>query len=385
MKVCMVVPDRNVKGGIASVVNGYRERGFGNGYEIIYVESYCDGSRWKKLRKALRGYAAFLGVLLGRKPDLVHIHSSFGPSFYRKIPFIYMASFKKIPIINHIHGAEFDAFYRKASPRRQKLVRKVYEKCRMLIALSDEWRGNLEMIVAPERITVLENYCRLPGELPPEGSVEVPAKVSAEVSAELQAKVSAEHLSKAPMEHSEKKKRQILFLGELGKRKGCYDIPEIYRRTIEKAGKVSLVMGGDGELMQIKALFEEKGLSKEVSFPGWVRGEEKERLLKESGIFLFPSYYEGMPMAVLEAMAHKLAIVTTNAGGIPKLIKDGVTGRLCEPGNVEELSDALAELLTDEEKRKRLGEAAYREAAKKYSMTSHIERLLAIYRQVSEG
>ena len=92
-----------------------------------------------------------------------------------------------------------------------------------------------------------------------------------------------------------------------------------------------------------------------------------------------------MPMAVLEAMAHKLAIVTTNAGGIPKLIKDGVTGRLCGPGNVEELSDALAELLMDEEKRKRLGEAAYREAAKKYSMTSHIERLLSIYRQVSKG
>ena len=372
MKVCMVVPDRNVKGGIASVVNGYRERGFGNGYEIIYVESYCDGSRWKKLRKALRGYAAFLGVLLGRKPDLVHIHSSFGPSFYRKIPFIYMASFKKIPIINHIHGAEFDAFYRKASPRKQKLVRRVYEKCRMLIALSDEWRGNLEMIVAPERITVLENYCRLPGELPQEGSAEdMPG-------------FAAEPLPEALAEYPEKKKRQILFLGELGKRKGCYDIPEIYRRTIEKAGKVPLVMGGDGELMKIKALFEEKGLSEGVSFPGWVRGGEKERLLKESSIFLFPSYYEGMPMAVLEAMAHKLAIVTTNAGGIPKLIKDGVTGRLCEPGNVEELSDALAELLTDEEKRKRLGEAAYREAARKYSMTSHIERLLAIYRQVSE-
>ena len=97
---------------------------------------------------------------------------------------------------------------------------------------------------------------------------------------------------------------------------------------------------------------------------------------------MIPSYYEGMPMAVLEAMAHKLAIVTTNAGGIPKLIRDGVNGRLCEPGNVEELSDALAELLNDDEERKRLGEAAYREAEEKYSMASHLERLRAIYRQV---
>ncbi len=346
MKVCMVVPDRNVKGGIASVVNGYREHGFGKEYEIIYVESYCDGSKWKKLQKALKGYWEFLKVICREKPDLVHVHSSFGPSFYRKMPFIYMASFKKIPILNHVHGAEFESFYRNASPRKQKLVRRVYGKCRMLIALSEEWRDNLEMTAPPEKITVLENYCRLPKALP------------------------------------EEKKRQILFLGELGKRKGCFDIPEIYARTVEKAGEVPLVMGGDGELMRIKALFEEKGLSEAVSFPGWVRGEEKEKLLKESGIFLFPSYYEGMPMAVLEAMAHKLAIVTTNAGGIPKLIRDGVNGRLCEPGNVEELSDALAELLNDDEERKRLGEAAYREAEEKYSMASHLERLRAIYRQV---
>lgn len=345
MKVCMVVPDRNVKGGIASVVNGYREHGLGDGCEIIYVESYCDGSKWKKLQKALKGYGAFIKVLCSKKPDLVHIHSSFGPSFYRKIPFIYLAALKKIPIINHIHGAEFDAFYRNASPRKRKLVRKVYKKCQVLIALSDEWKDNLEMTVEPEKIIVLENYCRIP---------DLPLR---------------------------EKKRQILFLGELGKRKGCFDIPEIYERTIEKAGKAPLVMAGDGELAEVKAHFEKKGLSKEVSFPGWVRGEEKERLLTESGIFLFPSYYEGMPMAVLEAMAHKMAIVTTNAGGIPKLIKDGVSGYLCEPGNVEEISDALAVLLADGEKRKSFGEAAYKEAAAKYSMDFHIERLLAIYRR----
>lgn len=349
MKVCMVVPERNVKGGIASVVNGYREYGFGNECEIIYVESYCDGGKWKKLRKALKGYGAFLKVICGEKPDLVHIHSSFGPSFYRKIPFIYLSSLKKIPIINHIHGAEFDAFYRNASSRKQKLVRKVYAKCRMLIALSNEWKDNLELTAEPERITVLENYCRIP-DLP-----------------------------------NEEKKRQILFLGELGKRKGCFDIPEIYKRTVEKAGRTPLVMAGDGELLEVKALFEKKGLLDEVVFPGWVRGDEKEKLLTESGIFLFPSYYEGMPVAVLEAMAHKMAIVTTNAGGIPRLIKDGVSGYLCEPGDAEQISDALAELLMDGEKRKRFGEAAYREAEEKYGMASHIERLLAIYRQVLAG
>lgn len=345
----MIVPDRNVKGGIASVVNGYREYDFGSGYEITYVESYCNGSRRKKLRKALGGYLAFLKVIFGNRPDLVHIHSSFGPSFYRKMPFIYLARLKKIPVVNHIHGAEFDAFYSDASSRKQKLIRKVYDKCQLLIALSNEWRENLEKIVRPEKIAVLENYCRIP---------------------DFQA---------GP------KKTQILFLGELGKRKGCFDIPEICRKAAEKGGHAPVIMAGDGELAEVKKAFEVCRLSESVSFPGWVRGEEKEKLLRESGIFLFPSYFEGMPVVILEAMAYKMAIVTTNVGGIPELIEDGVSGFLCEPGDVDGLSDRLSEILLDEKKRKRLGEAAYRRAVDNYGMDSHIERLLGLYRQALEG
>ena len=110
-RVCMVVPNRMVKGGIAAVVNGYRGSQLEKDYEITYVESYKDGSKFDKLLKGICGYFHFAYVLMFHKPDLVHIHSSFGPSFYRKMPFIYMASWRKIPIINHIHGADFDEFY----------------------------------------------------------------------------------------------------------------------------------------------------------------------------------------------------------------------------------------------------------------------------------
>lgn len=107
----MIVPNRMVKGGIASVVNGYRGSKLEKDYDITYVESYTDGSKLTKLFKGISGYIQFIKVLLTNKPDIVHIHSSFGPSFYRKMPFIYMASWAKIPIVNHIHGADFDEFY----------------------------------------------------------------------------------------------------------------------------------------------------------------------------------------------------------------------------------------------------------------------------------
>ncbi len=346
MKICMVVPDRLVKGGIASVVNGYREHDFGGKCEVNYIESYRNGSKWEKLTKALKGYLLFFREMTLNKPDIVHIHSSFGPSFYRKMPFIYMACFRGVPVINHIHGAEFETFYLKASDRKKRRIRKVYGKCTMLIALSEEWKRNLESVVSPEKITVIENYCKIPD-----------------------------------LSGTEKKK-QILFLGEIGKRKGCYDIPEIYGRVLEKGERLPLIMAGDGELAEVKKLFEDRDLLESVSFPGWVRGEDKDKCLKESGIFLFPSYYEGMPMAVLEAMAYGMAIVTTRVGGIPHLLEDGVSGYLCEPGDIEGLSKRLLELSKDGDKRRKMGERARQKAIEEYSMESHIKKLMDLYDRV---
>ncbi len=341
-----MVPDRLVKGGIASVVNGYREHDFSGKCEVSYIESYRNGSKWEKLAKALKGYLLFFREMILNKPDIVHIHSSFGPSFYRKMPFIYMACFRGVPVINHIHGAEFETFYLKASDRKKRRIRKVYGKCTMLIALSEEWKRNLESVVSPEKITVIENYCKIPD-----------------------------------LSGTEKKK-QILFLGEIGKRKGCYDIPEIYGRVLEKGERLPLIMAGDGELAEVKKLFEDRDLLESVSFPGWVRGADKDKCLKESGIFLFPSYYEGMPMAVLEAMAYGMAIVTTRVGGIPHLLEDGGSGYLCEPGDIEGLSKRLLELSKDGDKRRKMGERARQKAIEEYSMESHMKKLMDLYGRV---
>lgn len=85
-KVVMVVPSFSAKGGISSVVNGYRGSELEKKYKIKYIESYCDGSKVKKICKAMEAYFLFFKEMAINKPDLVHIHSSFGGSFYRKLP-----------------------------------------------------------------------------------------------------------------------------------------------------------------------------------------------------------------------------------------------------------------------------------------------------------
>ncbi|MCM1123762.1 MAG: glycosyltransferase family 4 protein [Eubacterium sp.] len=348
MKICMIVPDPRVKGGIASVVNGYRGSVLEQKHKINYVESYCDGSKGQKFFKAISGYVCFIKQLFCNKPDIVHIHSSFGPSFYRKMPFIYLSKWAGVPVVNHIHGAEFDSFYQKASEGKRKLVRRVYGECSRLIVLSKEWKELISGIVPADKIDVIENYCMIPQEPYDTGR----------------------HQS------------QILFLGELGERKGCYDIPYILEQVRESCPSVHLVMAGDGQMEQVKKAFAEKNLLHCVEFTGWVRGKKKRKLFQESAVFLFPTYYEGMPMAVLEAMGYGMGIVTTKVGGIPKLIHHQETGYLERPGQLVEMAKDIVCLIQDEEHCRQMGRQARMWAEQKYSFGNHLQKLERTYRKV---
>lgn len=349
MKICMIVPNASVKGGIASVVNGYRGSVIERKHNIQYVESYRDGSKAIKLWKALGGYFQFLKVLLTNRPDVVHIHSSFGPSFYRKMPFIWLSRLAGIPVVNHIHGAEFDSFYENASAAKKKRVRRVYGKCARFIVLSQEWKEKIAQIVPADRIDVIENFCIWPEE----GCQE------------------------------KRRQGQILFLGALEERKGCYDLPVIFEGVKQKCPNARLVVAGDGQMQRLKEAFAKKNLLSDVTFTGWVRGQEKEKLLQQSAVFLFPSYHEGMPMAVLEAMGYGLGIVTTTVGGIPQLIAHGQSGFLEAPGDLSAMAEDVSKLIKDEALCRNMGEQARKTAKQNYSLEIHLQKLEETYRKAS--
>jgi glycosyltransferase involved in cell wall biosynthesis len=88
---------------------------------------------------------------------------------------------------------------------------------------------------------------------------------------------------------------------------------------------------------------------------GWVTGENKEALLSTASIFVLPSYYEGLPMSVLEAMAWGVPVITTPVGGIPEVVRHGEEGVIVQPGDIVGLTAALRQLLDDESLRQRLG------------------------------
>ena len=107
-------------------------------------------------------------------------------------------------------------------------------------------------------------------------------------------------------------------------------------------------------------------------------------MLRKADVFFLPSYNEGMPMAVLDAMGYGLPVVSTNVGGIPKIVHDGENGVCCEAGDVDRMSRAITELMLNEELRENAGRDSMKIVKAKYSLEAHIEMLERVYEGTME-
>jgi len=119
-----------------------------------------------------------------------------------------------------------------------------------------------------------------------------------------------------------------------------------------------------------------------VSVLGWVSGDDKKKLLETGDIYALPSYNEGLPVSILEAMSWEIAVISTRVGGIPELVRDGTDGILINPGDVTALSQALMRLGKDKEFRQQLGRAARSQVETSYSRENVMPQLEAIYQSL---
>lgn len=355
-KICMIVQQRDVQGGIAAVIEGYYGSRLEEDYDVRYVEGYRDGNKLQKIMKFISGYMSFCKIIRKDRPDIVHIHSSFGPSFTRKRFYINKAAKSGIQIVNHIHGADFDSFYENASEKKKQLIAETYSKCRRIVVLSEEWKKRIAKIVSEDRIRVIENYS-------------IPRK-SEDVSAHFENRY---------------RNKKVLFLGEIGKRKGAYDIPKIVESVCNRVPDARFVIAGSGDVEGVRALINSKYMQS-VSFPGWLRGTAKEAELWDSSLFLLPSYNEGLPMSILDAMGYALPIVSTDVGGISKLVytdDDGMcNGKLFTPGDTEGMADAITDYLNNKDIQLKAGKKSLEIVNKKYSFETHLAKLEKVYEEL---
>lgn len=305
---------RVVRGGVAAVENVYSTF-----YQPFnHVTTTVTNGQVKKLLVLCKAILQFLyWMLFHPEIKIVHVQGSVGASFWRKAIFIYIAKFFHKKVVWHMHAGRFAVFYQ----QHRYAVRKVVNKSDVIIALSEYWKEYFKNEFPTKRVEIIKNV------------------------------ISAPRVHKQQTGYF-----TLLFLGLLGKNKGIYDLLECIRdHKVEFQGKLKLYIGGNGEIEHVKQLIKEYGIADIVIFEGWVSGDKKIELLNKSDAYILPSYKEGLPISILEAMSYGMPIISTPVGGIPEIVSNGENGYLVEPGNKEDIYKAIISLLNDSDLRNRMG------------------------------
>ena len=143
-----------------------------------------------------------------------------------------------------------------------------------------------------------------------------------------------------------------------------------------------LRFAGDGpDRAALERRVAERDLNRNVIFEGWQNPDDVRALYHEADIFALPSFAEGIPVVLMEAMAMEIPCVTTRITGIPELIRDQMDGLLVAPSSEEELAAAIARLMDDAELRRRLGKSARHQILENYDLRRNVAQLGSIFRE----
>jgi glycosyltransferase involved in cell wall biosynthesis len=349
VKVLQMGPALEVRGGVSSVEQLICD--YLPPYASIrHVATMNEGSKLARAAVFARALRSLSRSLEDIDPAIVHIHFSSRGSTLRKLILANMVVRARRPLILHAHGAGFDQFYRTLPGPVRRLVSRTLQQASVLIALSSQWRDFYvhECEVSPSQVIVLPNPVR------------VPTRVT---------------------DRAGRSQVQFLHLGRLGQRKGGYDLVKAFAALPEALrARARLVLAGDGDVDGMRKLA--APLGERVRVLSWIDAHERDRLLGESDVFVLPSYAEGVPMSLLEAMAAGLPSITTPVGGIPDVFTHGVEGLLVPPGDPGQLRAAMSTFITDEPVRLAAGKRAY-ESARAFDVHAYARRLADIYQRIA--
>ena len=282
--------------------------------------------------------------------DVIHINVAANASAYRKFAVASVASALRIPYIIHLHSGEFGTFWDSCNGLTRRRIETLFTRASFAVVLGRVWS---ELVVSklPEladRIVVMPNSTR----------------------------TQRQHC------HADGPVR-ILFLGRLTPAKGIGDLLDSFE-IIQHRNDWHATLAGDGAIAETQILVERLGLAERVKVPGWLDDDGVTAELQAADILVLPSLVENLPMCVVEAFAHGLAVVCTPVGAVPEIVEHERTGLLVPVKNAPALASALERLLTDPALRARLGGQARAQHAVRFEISAYVDKLVDVWRGASD-
>lgn len=175
----------------------------------------------------------------------------------------------------------------------------------------------------------------------------------------------------------------FLAVGRLSEEKGHHCLIEAFAQLLATGVQSRLVLAGDGPLRaSIEARCRELGIERHVQITGWVSGDQVRQLIKDSRALVLPSFAEGLPVVLMEAMATARPVVASWVAGIPELVDGGISGWLVPPGNVEALTRSMLECTKASlAECNRMGDAGRQRVAQLHDSRVEGRRLALLFRQ----
>ena len=306
--ILLVGPDfKEPKGGIAQVLNVYSKY-----FQTFHFISTLNGnSKISKIWQVICAYFKFLYYMLFKHIEIIHIHGTANNSIKRKSLFINTAKVFRKKVIYHVHSATLP----ECDKTQHDFINKTFKKCDLIIALTPYWENYIRNTYDCKKVVSLENI------------IDYPPNVK---------------------EDSEKDATvfTFLYLGLISQHKGIYDLIDVVVNNYHLLkGKARFLIAGNGETDKLTTLIKSNNIGDVMSYIGWVSGREKAELLSQCDVYLQPTYAEGQPISILEALSYGKPILTTPVGGIPDIVKNRYNGILFTPGNKRELAEAINNFL----------------------------------------
>lgn len=296
----------------------------------------------------LRLWTQLYAMFRQQRIDVVHTHN-FGPLFYAAIP----ARMAGVRVVVHTdHGTKL--------PEAQRLM----WACRYLSSWVDTVTA-----VSPAVKRDLVQHVRLSAEqiIVIRNGIELALPASRKSP-----QILRQELRIAP------DCRIVGVCCRLTAQKGVANLLRAAPAILAHHPQTVFLIAGDGDLRgDLEHLSKELNLGGHVIFAGF-RGDVHD-LLDLFDIYVLPSLFEGIPLGLLEAMLHRKAVVATRVGSNTDIVKDQVSGRLVSPGRVDELADAIADLLSNPIKATWMGEAAHKTVTTEYSLDRMVDEYDALY------
>ncbi len=335
-------------GGIAVYADMLTEK-LKDDYIIKQIATMKHQNIFDKIYRLLVGLLQIMQVSIFNKSVIAHVNTAHDRSFFRKAVFIKLLKLLKIPIVLHLHSSEFHNFFNDSSVKKQIFIKNIFKSTDKVIVLSNSWKKwYINTIEKREPIVIYNGMYDLNN--------------------------SNDTISD--------REDIILFMGRLGKRKGTYDLLESFSIILKKKPNVKLILAGDGEIKECQQLATSLGIVKNVDFLGWIGNDRKQELLNTSKVFTLPSYNEGFPLSILEAMSSRLPIVSSNAGGIEEEIEDGISGFLINAGDINKLAFYILNILENKELCDEVGNKARARYLNNFTIDKIIKDTRIVYEEI---